>query len=139
VSRFVLDASVALSWVLDHPIPTSARRVRDLLLKGCQAIVPSLWHLEVANGLLVAERRRLLTALDVGLALQQMEHLAAQAVETDGTLIAMREAHDLGRAYTLSAYDAVYLAMAKNSHLPLATLDKALAAAARKARVPLLG
>ena len=138
MTRFVLDASVALAWIIDHPVPTFARRVRDRLLRGDRAVVPPLWHLEVANGLLVAERRRLLTALDTGLALQQIEHFIAQAAETDTSAISLREAHTLGRAHGLSAYDAVYLAMAGNLHLPIATLDKALVAAARKARVPVL-
>jgi predicted nucleic acid-binding protein len=42
------------------------------------------------------------------------------------------------REYRLSFYDAAYLAVAQRNRLPLATLDKALHAAALAAGVPLL-
>jgi predicted nucleic acid-binding protein len=44
----------------------------------------------------------------------------------------------LAREYRLSFYDAAYLALAMRERVPLATLDKALSAAAQAAGVPLL-
>ena len=65
MSGFVLDASVALRWFLDNPLPSYAKRVMQLVIKGQRAVVPALWHLEMSNGLAVAERRSILTSADV--------------------------------------------------------------------------
>ena len=45
---------------------------------------------------------------------------------------------DLAAAHGISVYDAVYLALAKSLGLPLFTLDKRQASAAKKARVAVL-
>ena len=61
-AAFVLDASVAIAWVL----PSQASSAADALLKrvedGDEAVVPPPWFLEVANSLLVAERRKTIAA-----------------------------------------------------------------------------
>ena len=62
MTSFVLDASVALAWVLDNPVPVYALEVRQELFRGKRGLVPALWHLEIANGLAMAERRRDLEA-----------------------------------------------------------------------------
>jgi len=53
---FVLDCSVALAWCLEDESNEYADNLLDLLIDQ-QAIVPSLWHLEVMNVLLMAQRR----------------------------------------------------------------------------------
>jgi len=45
----------------------------------------------------------------------------------------------LSANHSLSAYDAAYLALALNRSIPLATLDRKLATAARKEDVTVLG
>ena len=84
MKRFVLDASVALRWFIDNPVPSYAIQVRHALLHGGRAIVPALWHVEMANGLVVAERRRILTVDEIGRCLTDLELMVAQAVEIDG-------------------------------------------------------
>lgn len=138
MSHFVLDASVALAWFLDNPVPNYAVHVRDLLLKGSRAIVPALWHLEIANGLAVAERRQILTATDVSQGLSDVEQLVAHALETDGKMVPVRRALTTARTYQLSAYDATYLNLASEENLPLASLDQSLRRAASRAGVQLL-
>jgi predicted nucleic acid-binding protein len=135
---FVLDASVALRWFLDHPMPAYANRVKQFFLKGDRAMVPALWHLEMSNGLAVAERRSILTAPDVDQAMIDIEQIVAQAVDTDGNIISVRQSLATARAFQLSAYDAVYLDLARRERLPLATLDDRLRAAAAHAGVELL-
>lgn len=135
MKRFVLDASVALAWFLDHPIPSYAIRVRHSLLNGARAVVPALWHLEMANGFAVAERRRVLGAADVSQGLINMEQLLIHAIETSAELVSMRQALAMARSFQLSAYDAVYLDTARREELQLATLDQALRAAAARAGV----
>jgi len=138
MKTFVLDASVALGWTLDNPVPASATRARQALLSGTRALVPALWHLEIANGLVVAERRGILTASDAMLALLQLEQLCAQALEVEADMVPTRQAFVTARTYQLSAYDSVYLDLALRVRLPLATLDVPLRKAAAKAGVQLL-
>lgn len=138
MKRFVLDASVALSWFLDHPVSPYATRVKQLLLNGSRAVVPALWHLEMANGLVVATRRRILTAADADRCLVHLEQLLAQAIESETDFFPARQALTTARTFELSAYDAVYLDTARRNKLPLATLDRRLRTAATHAAVELV-
>ena len=61
---FVLDASVALAWSFRDEQNAYAHRMLRRL-EDDPAVVPVAWMLEVANGLLVAERRGRFTAADV--------------------------------------------------------------------------
>jgi predicted nucleic acid-binding protein len=139
VRRFVLDASVALAWFLDKPEPAEAVRIKRFLLAGSRAVVPALWHLEIANGLAVAERRGILSAADSNRCLLDIEQLLAQALDTSPNQIPVRQALMTARAFGLSAYDSVYLDLARSEGLPLATLDQKLRAAAKAASVELIG
>ncbi len=136
MKRFVLDASVALAWFLDNPVSAYAVRVKRDLLAGARAVVPALWHLEMANGLVVAERRGILTATEASRSLIDIEHLTVQ-IETISDLVAACQALSTARSFLFSAYDAVYLDTAWQGGLPLATLDKSLRAAASRADVEL--
>ena len=138
MSHFVLDASVALAWVLDNPVPAYALEVRQEIFKGKRGLVPALWHLEIANGLAMGERRRDLSAADAEDALEQILLTAASKVDTQVDLVPARDALANARAFQLTAYDSVYLELARQEGLPLATLDKGLRAAAAKAGVALL-
>src|SRR5215468_4213485 len=99
MKSFVLDASVALGWTLDNPVPASATRAKQALLSGTRAVVPALWHLEIANGLVVAERRGILTSSDAMLALRQLEQLCTQALDVEADLVPMRQAFITARTY----------------------------------------
>ncbi len=138
MKRFVLDASVALAWFLDHPVPAFAIEVRGLLLSGSRAIVPALWHLEMGNGLVVAERRKIIRADDLSLSLIRLEQLIIQALETRSDFWSMRQALNTAREFQLSTYDSVYLDTARAEGVPLATLNKSLRSAARRSGVELL-
>jgi predicted nucleic acid-binding protein len=138
VSAFVLDASVALAWVLDNPVPVYALDVRKEMLAGKRGLVPALWHLEIANGLAMAERRGDLSGADVEDALDQVLATAASKLDTETNLVYARDALANARRFQLTSYDAVYLGLARREGLPLATLDKNLRAAAAKAGVALL-
>ena len=138
MSGFVLDASVALRWFLDQPIPIYANRVKQFFLKGARAVVPALWHLEMSNALAVAERRSILSAADVDKAMIDIEQIVAQAIDTDSNFVSARQSLAAARAFQLSAYGAVYLDLARRERLPLATLDVLLRAAAAHAGVELL-
>jgi predicted nucleic acid-binding protein len=138
VKRFVLDASVALAWFVDRPTAQYADHVRQLLLRGDRALVPALWQLEVANGFISAERRRILTPSDTEEALQNLDIVIAQAIENNQDSVSMRGVLHTAREFQLTAYDAVYLQTALQQELPLATLDRLLRTAASKAGVEIV-
>jgi len=133
VTALVIDSSAALSWCFeDEASPeTDAlfERVRDL-----GAVVPGLWHLEVANVLLQAEKRERITGGDVTM---RLDLIAALPITTDSetTARAWREILALARAQGLTTYDAAYLELAIRRGLPLQTKDEALIGAAKRCNV----
>lgn len=135
---FVLDASITLAWFIDRPIAPHAAQVRKLLLGGNRAVVPALWQFEIANGFLVAERHGLLTTSDTADALQDIDLLLAHAIESSRDTVPMRSILQTAREFKLTAYDAAYLETARRQHLPLASLDRQLLAAASKGGVEVL-
>jgi predicted nucleic acid-binding protein len=126
--NFVLDASVTLAWCFEDEGGEYAERVLGAL-RTSEAVAASIWPLEVANGLAVAERRG---RLDAGVAAQFMELVLALPIAVDPSSRAsgLRAAHRLARARGLSAYDAAYLELALRQGIPLATLDARLREAA---------
>ncbi len=138
MKRFVLDASVALRWLLDDPASPYAERVKQLLIKGARATVPAMWHLEMSNGLAGAERRSIISPANIDQALLHIEQIVSQRVDTSSAFVSARQSLATARAFKLSADDAVYLDLARHERLPLATLDERLRAAAAPAGVELL-
>jgi len=133
---FVLDNSVAMRWLL-----TTTKKVDQqyselvlLSLKDLNAVVPNLWHLEATNVLLSAEKR---SEISVGESERFMLQLENLPIKVDPATANQCFSHiaSLSRAYGLSSYDAAYLELSMRENLPLATLDKALKKAARKAEV----
>jgi len=137
MTRFVLDASITLAWLIDAATPAYATQVRQLLLAGGRALVPALWQWEVANGFVIRERRGLLTPDETAEILWNFESIRQQ-IEVRQVPISVRHAIDPARKFGLTAYDAAYLALAQEEHLPLATLDDALKRSAKRAGVELL-
>jgi predicted nucleic acid-binding protein len=132
--NFVLDCSATLPWIFGDEDSTD--QLLDALQKGAQAWVPALWHLELANVLVGAQRRDRIDQAGVEAFLS---HLASYAIIVDGDTIsrAWTKTLDLAVFHGLSAYDAAYLELALRRDLPLATKDKALIDASRRAGVRL--
>jgi len=135
VNGFVLDASVALGWLIDDPPSPYAVRIQRLMIAGLRPVVPVHWHLEIANALLMAARRKILRRPLADL-LDDISSLLP-FIETDafpdgiGTLVG------IGQGQQLTSYDAAYVALAVRRGLPLATQDTAMTAAARRLRIPI--
>ena len=133
---FVLDCSVTMPWLLKNDPSGYA----DLVLKRFtrdRAIVPELWYLEVANTLLVRERRKHVDATE---SRRFRSYLSELPIEVDiQTLeVTCEQVIKLSRDNGLSSYDGVYLELAQRQNLALATLDGKLRTAAIKTGVPLL-
>jgi predicted nucleic acid-binding protein len=135
---FVLDASVALLWLVpeSNPAGVDYSSVALKALKESQAIVPSLFALEVANVVAKIESKGIVTEADSQRFITLLGRL--NIVTDPATAVrALGETLNLARRYQLSAYDAAYLELALRSGLPLATLGAGLAKAATTAGVPL--
>lgn len=98
-------------------------------LAAAEAMVPAIWPLEVANVLLVAERRGRLTQADATRFVRLLRLLPI-SIDRETSDRALDTILDVGRAYGLSSYDAAYLELAMREGLPLATQDNALRQAA---------
>jgi predicted nucleic acid-binding protein len=124
LTRFVLDCSVAMSWCFNDEINTYADEVLGTLLTA-EALVPALWSLEVANVLVVAERRKRLTEAQMIRAIALLQALPISVDEATAQR-ALGATLTLAREHSLSAYDAAYLELAMREGLSLATVDAKL-------------
>ena len=136
VTRYVLDASMALGWLVDQPTPALALRFRSMLIGQVRAIVPFFWHLEIANGLTVAERRGLISITEAEAFIGQLESLLLSVIDVRSGIVPVRDAYAKARALQLAPYDYAYLALAKEEGVGIATLDQKLLVAAERAGVP---
>ena len=125
MTAIVVDASVAVAWLLeDEDEPDTVAPLRALMAR--ETFVPQLWHVEIRNALLSAERRGRITPDQVAERLADLKTLSIrtdQEPDFDATL-------ELARDHRLTFYDALYLELAIRRDASLATLDNALAKAA---------
>jgi len=132
----VIDASMALAWCIESESTDASIAALDRL-QSERGFVPTIWSFEVANALLVAERRGRLSGTEIERAFQLLLELPISVGER--TLSdALATVLPLARRASLSVYDASYLDLAAREGLPLATLDERMRAAARRLGVPLV-
>ena len=101
-------------------------------------LAPAIWPFEVANVLVMAERRKRITLAKTANFLQL---LAGFAISFDAASAAQTfdKVLSLAREKGLSTYDAAYLELAIREALPLATLDTDLKKAAKAVGVRIAG
>ena len=132
----VMDASVTMAWCFEDEATPYTEAVLDLL-RNTGAVVSAVWPLEVANVLLVGERRQRLTPARTARFVQLLQSLPI-TVDTEVLTRALGPVLALAREPGLTAYDATYLELAMREGLPLATQDAQLSAAATRLGVPLV-
>jgi len=132
VKEFVLDSSATLPWIFASEATPATRTLQDVLAQDGKAWVPALWHLEVANVLLGARRKR---HLDQAGAAKFLSTLALYDIEVDHATMtaAWSSTLALAESHGLTAYDAAYLELALRRGLPLASLDEPLRRAMQQA------
>lgn len=133
---FVLDASVTIRWVLQDGSKTD-RDYADRVLEtfdSASAWVPALWYTETIHVLRCAEDNGLLGEAALAGFIYQLGKLPIQpdSVSPVGIQLAVAA---IAREFKLSGYDAQYLELARRTSMPIATLDRALRKAAKKAGV----
>jgi predicted nucleic acid-binding protein len=135
--RFVLDASVTLAWCFADESTAQTEAILDLLANGAEAITPAIWPFEVANALLVGQRRKRISVAQVTSVLRR---IAALPIAVDPVRLDHAFGHVLSfaRQEQLTEYDASYVELALRETLPLATLDDELRRAAKNAGIALV-
>lgn len=101
---FVIDASVVMSWCFRDEINGYAEMALEKL-EANTAFAPSIWPLEVANVLLVAERKKRLGEADTVRFITLLSEIPI-LVEPENTDRMIHEIEALARKYHLSSYDA---------------------------------
>jgi predicted nucleic acid-binding protein len=136
VSDLVLDASLALQWFLDDEADRKYSLGVLASLSEKRALVPLLWFYEVGNGLLMAHRRKRISADQIDGFLTRLKALPIDAAQE--TPFEILELPSLARSNDLTNYDAAYLHLAKTFNLPLASNDSQLRRAATSTGVALV-
>ena len=122
----VVDASVALKWVIDEEGSDRASQ----LLDGRPLHTPALLLTEAANALWVIRRRGM---IDASAAADALEHL-----RTAPFVLPPADADLIGPAFRIAqlidhpVYDCVYLALAVERGAPVVTADRRLISAAKQ-------
>jgi len=118
----VIDASIALKWVLDEPDSDAAVALRDQEL-----IAPALWLIEAANALWRNVRIGQLTNEEAG---ERLCELLNAPVATLAMEPYLGRALDLAATIGHPVYDCLYLALALHHQTHVATADRRFASAA---------
>jgi len=133
----VLDSSTALAWIYQDENSEPADDILNAVVADT-AWVPTLWWLEIANGLRTGIRRGRINIDDRDHALAELRLLN---IETDQDT--HRQAWDatlrLSDRLGITSYDACYLELAQRRSLPLGSLDSTLCGAARRSGVRVIG
>jgi predicted nucleic acid-binding protein len=131
---FVIDSSIGFSWIYPAQASRSTESLLQQLDAGANVVVPELWFLEIANGLLVLQRRKKLSAGERKEALNTLVALNL-IVDDESGKRAFDSISELAEKHSLTVYDAAYLELAIRRNLPLASRDESLLRAARSAGV----
>ena len=135
MTRVVVDASTALAWCFPDETSDYADGVL-VSLERKTMLVPAVWSLEIANAVLVGERKKRLKQPEIRRFTALLESLSlVQDVQPVGEHVS--NVLPLAHKNILSAYDAAYLELSIRHGAPLATFDIKLQKAARQAGVTL--
>jgi len=121
---YVLDASVALKWVLNERGTPKAVRLRNEFRQGIhELIAPDVFVTEVAHGLTKAERRG---TLPFGMAERRTLSVIKTLPALYPTLPLIRRAVQIASSARIAVYDCLYVALAEREGCDLVTADDRL-------------
>ena len=120
----VLDASVALKWVLPEDDSDKAIRVRDEFARGLRELIaPDVFPVEVAHTLAKTERRRLILP---GEGAKKLADVSSFMPDLHSYLPLLPRAFDIASAARIGVYDCLYVALAEREGCQLLTSDQRL-------------
>lgn len=135
MTGLVLDASVAVAWIIPDEANETARA---LFRRALTEPAHTAFHFpsELANAVLTAQRCRRIDEAERLAGLRTVEQLGIR-IDQVGPALVHTAVYELAAKRSLSLYDALYLELAIRLDLPLATLDNGLREAAERERVKL--
>jgi predicted nucleic acid-binding protein len=132
--NFVLDCSVTMAWCFEDESTSYTDSILEKFTNA-EAIVPTIWPLEVANVLLLSKKKGRITEVHSANFIDALLALPI-TVDPSTSTKAMRSIFLIANKSELTIYDAAYLELAIREKIPLLTFDKKLALAAKKYHVP---
>ena len=117
MSRFVVDASVAVKWLLPEVHTEAAQRT---LSKENELLAPDLIWAEVGSALWKKYRRGQIGSDTARILLRDLRRAPLQISESKALVTA---AWDIAVRFDRSIYDSLYLALAVSADCPLVTAD----------------
>ena len=122
--KYVVDASVALKWVLPEAQSGKALQLRDDFQKGLhELLAPDIIPVELAHALTRAERKKIIS---VGYAKGFLAGTMQIPPALDPSLPLLSKATDISSQSRLGVYDCLYVALAKREQCELVTADERL-------------
>jgi len=118
VTRYVVDASVAIKWFIPETHAEAAARLQDTTY---QLHVPAFFVLELGNVLCKKIRRQEITQEEGEAILEELEHVPLRQ-HPDRRLF--RSAYALAHHTHRSLYDCLYLALAETIDGQVVTADR---------------
>lgn len=118
MSRFVVDACVAIKWLVSEEHSDAALR---LIQQDHDMIAPDLFLSETASVLWKKCRQGQMDGEDARKALRGLAGVGIRIHTTD-TLVG--DALEISLSHRCSVYDAVYLALAAREQCPMVTADR---------------
>jgi predicted nucleic acid-binding protein len=138
VTRFVLDASIALTWCFPDEESRKAQEISERIAAGERLLVPAFWRHEMLNALLVGEKRKRLTPELTQAFIDDLGRLPVDVDAPASSSVVFASTQALCRKHGLTAYDAAYLEVALREKHSLATVDEDLRRAATAEGVQVL-
>lgn len=136
MTRWVVDTSLVLGWLLHEEMPKGVTQLREAIERA-PALVPSIWRLEIGNALLVAAKRRRMSADELEWKIRMARSFPVVADFGDANR-GLCGVWDVARQHGLTTYDAAYLELAMRYDYGLASLDASLNRAASAVGLPVL-
>jgi predicted nucleic acid-binding protein len=123
VNRFVLDASVVLTWCFPDETSQKADEISERIASGDRIVVSSFWRYEVLNALLVGEKRKRITPALTQAFLDDLDRLPVDVDVPASSATVFTTTQSPCLKHGLTAYDAAYLEIAMRETKTLATVD----------------
>lgn len=122
--KYVLDASVALKWVLPEIDSEKAVRLQeDFENRLHELLAPGTFPVEVAHALTRAERRGLIPPPD---ALRRFHQIARTLPLLHPYFPLLPHAIELSSSERIGVYDCLYVALAEREHCKVVSADQRL-------------
>jgi predicted nucleic acid-binding protein len=124
MNRFVLDASVALKWVLPEIDSPKALQIQaDYSKQIVELLAPDLFPIEVAHALAKAERRNIIAS---PLGSQYLTDILQSCPQLEPSMALLPRAFEIATNARIGVYDCLYVCLAERENIPLITADQKL-------------